>query len=765
MPRPVDAWRDLGASSAVLGTVATAGSATFARTLPSRWQLPTMVGRLGHEVRPDAPGGQLSAMAAPLAAVDATSGDATPSGAAGLLWRTAVAPLGGPAGEWPSGAPDARPVARSAESPGDGGARPSSRMVERLLGGGWLPGRRDAGSSGRSAEGIPGGGDTGPTGRAIGGAWLPGDRDARPSGRTAERLLGDDGGLVTTPQAGSADVPRAGEPSPLLLAPLLGRGYDARVARAAADLTAVPAVLRGLGTPDAAPPSAPRTGPQPGEGEATAGHAGISLLSAVLGAPDPQPVADPALTGGTAPTGVSASAVGMAPTVGMVPTVGAPSTDGVAPTEGAASTGLSAAAAAAAGRLPEVPASLFGPSASGPASLGRGVVRRRSRLGPPLAGPTAPQPANAIDPPPPWPIAAPTTDGTSDRTSSTGVPSLGEAASDEWNVRTAVSADPDDSPRGQGVQPSTADQAIRRVRRTVPPDRTGGGAVAALPAPTPVPPGASPVPAAPTASPVAPEAPAPSFAPEPPARPVAVRPVAASVLPITRLLPNLGESVSRPPSLPSTEPAAPGSGHGPQRPSAVAPLVSLRPILPTASTVRPAPASPIAPLDAAAPPDAAEPGEPADPTESSFAPAPAGWAPALPVAPTAALPLARPFAVLAAASPPPTASPRPAPPSLPAPPLDATADARSAVTSAAGHPPSAAPVRTTPTAHQAVGPPAPAPPAPVPQPVRAPLVVPVRSDEAELDRLAARLHARLAGHLAADLLVGRERAHLLTDLY
>jgi len=55
---------------------------------------------------------------------------------------------------------------------------------------------------------------------------------------------------------------------------------------------------------------------------------------------------------------------------------------------------------------------------------------------------------------------------------------------------------------------------------------------------------------------------------------------------------------------------------------------------------------------------------------------------------------------------------------------------------------------------------APAAPAGTPSPPR----VPALDDAGALDRLAGQLYGRLRGQLAAELLVGRERASMLTDL-
>src|SRR5215472_5345912 len=61
--RPVGQWRELPVLAGVIPAQPTSGSDRFARTLPSRWRQPPVLGRLGHEVRSDAPGGTVTGRA------------------------------------------------------------------------------------------------------------------------------------------------------------------------------------------------------------------------------------------------------------------------------------------------------------------------------------------------------------------------------------------------------------------------------------------------------------------------------------------------------------------------------------------------------------------------------------------------------------------------------------------------------------------------------------------------------------------------------
>lgn len=55
--RPEGAWRELTGPTGVTGGPLAGGNTRFVRTLPSRWQQPQILGPLGHDVRPDIPGG------------------------------------------------------------------------------------------------------------------------------------------------------------------------------------------------------------------------------------------------------------------------------------------------------------------------------------------------------------------------------------------------------------------------------------------------------------------------------------------------------------------------------------------------------------------------------------------------------------------------------------------------------------------------------------------------------------------------------------
>src|SRR5215472_15619301 len=61
--RPVGRWRELPVLTGVIPAQPTSGSGQFARTLPSRWQQPPVLERLGHDVRSDAPGGTVTGRA------------------------------------------------------------------------------------------------------------------------------------------------------------------------------------------------------------------------------------------------------------------------------------------------------------------------------------------------------------------------------------------------------------------------------------------------------------------------------------------------------------------------------------------------------------------------------------------------------------------------------------------------------------------------------------------------------------------------------
>src|SRR5215472_15477689 len=61
--RPSGQWRELPAVGDLLPPQPTAGSREFVQTLPSRWQQPPVLGRLGHDVTAQAPGGLVSGLA------------------------------------------------------------------------------------------------------------------------------------------------------------------------------------------------------------------------------------------------------------------------------------------------------------------------------------------------------------------------------------------------------------------------------------------------------------------------------------------------------------------------------------------------------------------------------------------------------------------------------------------------------------------------------------------------------------------------------
>ena len=91
--RPFGQWRQLPALTGVIAAQPTSGSRQFTQTLPSRWQQPPVLGRLGHNVRAEAPSGTVSGL---------TVLPSLPSVASGPGVYPASAPLG------PDGAPASR---------------------------------------------------------------------------------------------------------------------------------------------------------------------------------------------------------------------------------------------------------------------------------------------------------------------------------------------------------------------------------------------------------------------------------------------------------------------------------------------------------------------------------------------------------------------------------------------------------------------------------------------------------------------------------
>lgn len=90
------AWQSLESPTGVLGAMPTLADAAFSRTLPSRWAVPAVLAPLGHDLRPDAPGGLIAPLGYGTAARESTPADFT--------WAARSAPSAARARRTPSGA-------------------------------------------------------------------------------------------------------------------------------------------------------------------------------------------------------------------------------------------------------------------------------------------------------------------------------------------------------------------------------------------------------------------------------------------------------------------------------------------------------------------------------------------------------------------------------------------------------------------------------------------------------------------------------------